>query len=221
MIRVFLVDDHAVLRSGLRALLGSYEDIAVVGEASDGDELLDVLARTSVDVVVMDVRMPGMDGAEAACRVRDQYPGVHILGLSMATDPTRVEALLAAGFSGYALKSATTAEVVFAIRRVAAGLPFLSTELGLDCLKTVDGQVETPPQYEAGPSEAGPAHRALSRREMEVLQLVAAGYSNEEIAQQLFTSKRTVETHRQNLIAKTRTKNTAALIGYAVRQGLV
>jgi DNA-binding NarL/FixJ family response regulator len=217
-IRVFLVDDHQVLRSGLRALLGCYADLEVVGEAGDGAELLACLPVTPTDVVVLDVLMPGMDGQEAARLVQEQYPEVAVLGLSMVTDLGQVVALLEAGFRGYVSKAAPVAEMALAIRQVAAGSRFLSTELGLASLHAVVAQ-DLPGEHSC-PRDAEP-RPVLTKREAEVLQLVAEGLSNEEVATRLFTSKRTIETHRQNIIAKTNTKNTAALIGYAARHGLV
>jgi DNA-binding NarL/FixJ family response regulator len=212
------VDDHKVLRSGLRALLGCYPDLEVVGEAGDGAELLARLPDTPTDVVVLDVRMPGMDGQEIARRVQKLHPEVAVLGLSMVADPDQVMALLEMGFRGYASKSAPVAEVAFAIRRVAAGFPFLSTELGLASLKAIAAQGRPGEHSGLQVTEPKPV---LTKREVEVLQLVAEGLSNEEVATRLFTSKRTIETHRQNIIAKTHSKNTASLVGYAVRQGLL
>jgi DNA-binding NarL/FixJ family response regulator len=217
-IRVFLVDDHQVLRSGLRALLSCYPDLELVGEAGDGTELLARLPDTPTDVVVLDVRMPGMDGREIARRMQAQHSRVAVLGLSMVTDLDEVMNLLDAGLKGYVLKIAPVAEVAFAIRQVAAGVPFLSTQLGLAGLKAVTAQGL--PREHSG-LQVAESKPGLTKREVEVLQLVAEGLSNEEVATRLFTSKRTIETHRQNLIAKTHSKNTAALVGYAVRQGLL
>lgn len=217
MIRLFLLDDHAVLRQGLRLMLTSEPDLLVVGEAGRGGELLAQLARTPVDVVLLDLCLPDASGVEVTLQLRQQYPAVQVLVLSSTTDPSKVRELLAAGARGYALKSVKLAELAHGIRTVAAGRPFLCSELGLAALQQVlngpaTGVAPGPPAIEA-------AHRLLTARELEVLRLLAEGLSNQEMADRLFMSKRTVETHRQNLIAKTQARNTAALVKLASRYG--
>ena len=227
MIRVMVVDDHALLCSGLQALLSRYADLQVVAQAHQGAEALEQLALVPVDVVVLDVLMPGTDGLDVVREVRVRYPHVQVLGLSMLTCPQQVAELFQAGFHGYVLKSANIGELVAGIRSVAAGRTFLCTEMGAACLQ----QVMARAQQHAAPGRdsaerpyatgAVATSQTLTRREVEVLRLVAAGYTTDEIATRLFTSKRTVETHRQRLIAKTQARNTAALVRYALRQGLV
>ena len=214
MIRVFLVDDHTVLRSGLRSLLADQPALSVVGEAGNGLELLEQLPNTPTDVVLLDVNMPGMDGPETARQLQEHYPEVQILVLSMLASTEYIFRMLDAGATGYLLKSAGLDEIVHGIRTVAVGRPFLCSEAGLSALHKLRSVTSEPTAPEA---KTG----TLSKRETEVLQLIAEGLTNSEIADKLFTSKRTIETHRQNIIAKTQMKNTASLIRFAVSEGLV
>jgi DNA-binding NarL/FixJ family response regulator len=217
MIRVLLADDHTILRDGIRALLSQEPDIDVVGSANNGEELLELLAYTSTEVVLMDINMPVLDGFAVMPLLQAQFPQVRVLVLSMLDNENYVHRMLQAGAAGYILKNANRAEIVYSIRTVAAGKPFLSTELGLMLLQRL---MHRPSAHSIG---QGPGRKAgeLSTREMEILRLIAEGLTNAEIADRLFTSKRTVETHRQNIIEKTQVKNTAALIRYAVSQGLI
>ncbi|TPG65425.1 response regulator [Hymenobacter nivis] len=217
MIRLMLADDHAILRDGLRSLLAAEPGIDVVGEAGDGAELLALLATTPADVVLMDINMPVLDGFEATAELRQRFPDVKVLVLSMLDHEHYVLRMLQAGALGYVLKNAAFQEITHAIRTVAAGQRFLCTEIGLNMLYKAAGGA--PP---ASPEQAEPvAGVGLTARELEVLRLIAEGLTNSEIADKLFTSKRTIETHRQNIIGKTGVKNTAALIKLAVRQGLI
>ena len=215
MVRVFLVDDHALVRSGLRAVLAAAPDLEVVGEAAHGQELLDQLPEIPADVVLLDLNMPVLDGVATASRLRAEFPDVAILVLSMLAHERNVLQALEAGAHGYVLKNADTSEIVAALHTVAAGRSFLSTEIGLAMLQKVMANQSAPVAPSASVAEA------LTARELEVLQCIADGLTNNEIADKLFTSKRTVETHRQNIIAKTQTKNTAALIKFAAQNGLL
>lgn len=214
MIRVFLTDDHTILRDGIRALLSLQPDLEVVGEASNGEELLSQLATTPVDVVLIDINMPVMDGFTTMGHLRESYPDVRVLVLSMLDHESYVNRMLEAGADGYVLKNADIAEISHAIRTVAGGRPFLCTEIGLDMLQKL---VRNAPPSDGTRPRSGD----LSKRELEVLRLIAEGLTSAEIADRLFTSKRTIETHRQNIIEKTQAKNTAALIKFAVSNGLL
>ncbi|WP_223653002.1 response regulator transcription factor [Hymenobacter psoromatis] len=213
MNRVFLVDDHTIVRDGLRALLAHEPGIEVVGEAGNGQELLDLLPTTPADVVLLDANMPVLDGLATTQRLRIEYPQVRVLILSMLAHERYIGQLFDAGASGYVLKSAEKAEILVAIQTVIAGRQFLCSDLGLNMLRKVLAKEEEP-------EETNKVSR-LSRRETEVLQLLSEGLTTNEIAEKLFTSKRTIETHRQNILEKTQTKNTAALIRLAVTQGLL
>jgi DNA-binding NarL/FixJ family response regulator len=212
MTRVFLVDDHTVLREGLRTLLTDEPSLTIVGEAADGQQLLDQLAVTPADVVLLDLHMPGLDGLATTRRLREEFPEVRVLILSMEEHELSIGQVLEAGALGYVLKNADRGEILVAIQAVAVGKRFLCSELGLVML---DKLLAAPA---AAPASAKPANE-LSQREREVLQLIANGLNNQEMADKLFTSKRTVETHRQNILEKTGAKNTAALVRYAAVHG--
>lgn len=212
MIRVFLVDDHHIVRSGLHLLLSAQPDLEVVGEAGDGLELLAQLPATPTDVVLLDVNMPGMDGAETARQLRAQYPEIRILALTMLDKESHIFQMLDAGAHGYLLKSSGADEIVTGVRTVAAGGQFLCTAAGLTALHKL---------RDAPRAEPAEKSNGLSRREIEVLQLISQGLTTGEIADKLFLSKRTIETHRQNMMEKMQVKNTAALIKQAMTDGLL
>lgn len=213
MSRIFLVDDHIIVRDGLRAMLTPEPGLSIVGEASNGQELLDKLPTTPADVVLLDANMPVLDGLATTQRLQAEYPHIRVLILSMLAHERYVGQLFDAGAAGYVLKSADKAEIIIGIQTVLAGRQFLCSDLGLSMLrKVLSLDVEA--------AEAPPVSK-LSRRESEVLNLLSEGLTTSEIAERLFTSKRTIETHRQNILEKTQTKNTAALIKLAVTQGLL
>jgi len=216
MTRIFLVDDHPMVRGGLRAMLATEPDLEVVGEASHGQALLDQLPAIPTDVVLLDINMPVLDGLATTQRLRTEFPGVKVLVLSMLSHERYVGQLFEAGALGYALKNAEPDELVLAIHSVAAGRPYLCSELSLHLLAK-EQQAQEP---EVALAE-GPNPYDFSLRELEVLQLLAQGLTNADIATQLLTSKRTIETHRQHLLAKTSTKNAAALIKLAMAQGIL
>ncbi len=213
MSRIFLVDDHTIVRDGLRALLVHEPGMEVVGEASNGQELLDLLPTHPADVILLDANMPVLDGLATTLRLRAEFPQVRVLILSMLAHERYIGQLFDAGALGYVLKSADKTEILVAIQTVIAGRQFLCSDLGLNMLRKVLAKDEEP-------DEVIKASR-LSRRESEVLQLLSEGLTTNEIAEKLSTSKRTIETHRQNILEKTQTKNTAALIRLAVTQGLL
>lgn len=215
MIRVFIVDDHVLIRDGLRTLLTADPLFEVVGEASHGQQLLDQLPAVAADVVLLDLNMPVLDGLATTHRLRAEYPHLRILLLSMMTHEHTISEALAAGAHGYVLKNAAKYEVVAALQSVAAGKRFLCSEIGLGLLDRLLVLEPSPPRPEAAPGVP------LTHREREILHLVASGLTNQQIADQLFTSRRTVESHRQRLLEKTGVKNTPALVKYAVEQGLL
>lgn len=215
MIRVFLVDDHAIMRDGLRSVLSAEPRLQVVGEAANGQELLDQLPAVPVEVVLLDMNMPVLDGLATTRQLQQQYPRLRVLLLSMLTNEYTIAEVLAAGAHGYVLKNADKSEIVTAILSVAAGKRFLCSDIGLTLLE----KLVLLPSAEAATSPNLPT--GLSHREREILQLVASGLTNQQIADKLFTSKRTVESHRQNLLEKTGAKNTPALVKYAMEQGLL
>ncbi|MEU0929112.1 MULTISPECIES: response regulator [Streptomyces violaceusniger group] len=211
-IRVLIVDDHIVVRRGIRAYLEVLDDMQVAAEAGNGQEALDRLAAMAVhgdlpDVVLIDLLMPKMDGAAATARIRQLYPDVRVVVLTSFGEMERVHAALANGASGYLLKDAEPSEVVAAIRAAAAGDVFLDPAVA----RQLTQEIVSPP---TGLS-------ALTSRERDVLILVAQGCSNQEIADELIISERTARTHVSNVLRKLQltSRTQAALV--AVRQGLV
>ena len=213
MIRLFIVDDHALIRDGMRALLSTTKGLHIVGDAAHGQELLDRLPTTPTDVVLMDLNMPVLDGFATLPLLREQFPQIAVLVLTMLAHERYVGQAFDAGAAGYVLKSADQAEIIAAIQAVAAGKRFLSSEIGLALLQKVL-------HPESALAEVKNTE-ALSYRELEVLKLISEGLTNNAIAEKLFVSRRTVETHRQNILEKTQMKNTAALVKYAMDHGLL
>jgi two-component system response regulator NreC len=210
-IRVLIVDDHTIVRSGVRLLLEGEPDIEVVGEALDGGQALALMDVLRPHVVLMDIAMPGMDGLEATRQIKARWPDINVLVLTMHRTEDYFFEMLKIGASGYVLKSAETGELVNAVRVVARGevylYPTMARHLVQDYLVRVGG------------SDA--VHPSLSPREKEILQLLAEGYSNNEIAEKLVISPSTVHTHRSNLMFKLELSNRRELIQYARKRGLL
>ena len=209
MIRVIVVDDHAVVRSGLRLLLEAQPDIEVVGEAANGREAVFAAIEHKPDVVLMDVVMPERSGIEALPSVLEAAKDAKVLVLSMQDDPSYVRESFAAGAHGYVLKEAADTELVRAVHEVAAGGRYVHPELGAR-LVVADARAQA--EAEADP---------LSEREREVLRLLALGHTNQEIAKMLYISVRTAETHRAHVMQKLSLENRAALVRYALDHGLL
>ena len=209
MIRVVIVDDHALVRSGLRLLLDAEEDITVEDEGGTADEAIRLARLHKPDVVLLDVVMPGRSGIDAAEEVREAAPDAKILVLSMQDDPSYVRQAFSAGATGYLLKEAADAELVAAVREVAAGGRYVHPALGA---RLAAAEAE---------AEARAASDPLSDREREVLRLLALGHTNQEIAKMLFISVRTAETHRAHIMQKLRLATRAELVRYALEHGLL
>jgi two-component system response regulator NreC len=207
--RVLLVDDHAVVRAGLRRVLEAEPDIEVVGEAGTARDAVLEARATKPDVILLDVVMPGESGVDVLPRLLKEAPGTKVLVLSMQDDPRYVREAFAAGASGYVLKEAADSEVVGAAREVAAGGRYLHPALGA---RLISAEEEARAAMEADP---------LSDREREVLRLLALGHTNQEIAKMLFISVRTTETHRAHIMQKLRLKTRAELVRYALAHGLL
>jgi len=208
-LRVLIVDDHAVVRSGLRLLLDAQTDIEVVGEAGTAREAVFEARSTRPDLVLMDVTMPDGSGLDAIPMLRHEHENVKVLVLSMQDDPRYVREAFSLGASGYVLKEAADAEVVAAIREVARGGRYVHPELGA---RLVAAETEHLRRVEENP---------LSEREQEVLRLLALGHTNQEIAKQLYISVRTAETHRARVMQKLDLATRAELVRYALSQGLL
>ena len=209
MIQVVLVDDHAVVRSGLRLLLDKQEDIEVVGEAGNAKDAVFRARALKPDVILLDVVMPGESGIEVLPKLLKESPDTRVLVLSMQDDPSYVREAFAAGASGYVLKEAADEEVVAAVREIADGGHYVHPALGARIV-AADAQ-------ERAAAEADP----LSDREREVLRLLALGHTNQEIAEQLYISVRTAESHRAHIMQKLRLGTRAELVRYALAHGLL
>jgi DNA-binding NarL/FixJ family response regulator len=209
MIRVLIVDDHAVVRSGLRHVLDAEDGIEVVGEAGDAQHAVFETRAKKPDVVLMDVVMPGKSGIETIPDVLKDAPEAKVLMLSMQDDPRYVREAFAAGAAGYILKEAADTDVVAAVREVAAGGHYVHPSLGA---RMVAADAEERKRAEADP---------LSDRERDVLRLLALGHTNQEISGQLYISVRTAETHRAHIMQKLRLTTRAQLVRYALAQGLL
>jgi DNA-binding NarL/FixJ family response regulator len=209
-LRVFLADDHAVVREGLKALVNAQVGMAVCGEAGDGLTACQQVERLLPDVVVMDVSMPELNGARAAERLKQACPQVKVLALTVHEDKGYLRRLLEAGAAGYVLKRAAAEELVHAIRTVAAGGVYLDPAVAG---KVVGGFVRPAPS--SGPARGG----ELSEREEEVVRLTAAGHSNKEIAARLELSVKTVETYKARSLEKLGLRTRADLVRYALQRG--
>ncbi len=202
-VAVMLVDDHLLVRRGFRRMLEDDAGIRVVAEAGDGQEAIDTALRERPDVIVMDFALPSMNGALATRKILERFPQVRILILSMHPEPTYVRNCLDAGAHGYLLKNAMDLELVQAVKTIASGGTVLDPRLALE------------------PAGAGACPSALSARELEVLQLIVNGKSNKDIAVVLNLSANTVAVHRANIMQALDMHNTAELVVYAIRNGLV
>jgi two-component system response regulator NreC len=209
VIRVVVVDDHAVVRSGLRLLLDANEDIEVVGEAGNGKDAIFRARALKPDVMLLDVVMPGSSGIDVLPELLKESPETKVLVLSMQDDPSYVREAFGAGASGYVLKEAADEEVVSAVREIANGGRYVHPSLGA---RMVAAEAEEKAAAEADP---------LSEREREVLRLLALGHTNQEIAQTLYISVRTAESHRAHIMQKLRLSTRAELVRYALSSGLL
>lgn len=206
--RIALVDDHSLFRNGLRGLLEHCIGCRVVAEASSGEEFLAQLATLEADIVFMDFAMPGLDGAQTTERALALRPDLRVITLSMFGEESYYTRMVEAGARGFLLKDSDIGDVVEAVETVAAGGSYFSPEL----LASLTGRMRT---------REDTADEQLSSREREILVAVCRGLSNQEIADELFISKRTVDKHRANILEKTGCKNTASLVVYAIRNGVV
>jgi len=211
-ITVVLADDHAVLRSGLRALLDAEPDIEVIGEAGDGEAAIELVRSLRPTVVVMDLSMPGKGGLAAIKAIVADVPGTHVLVLTMHDDEQYLYHVLQAGGEGYVVKSSADTDLLSAIRTVAQGGVFVYAPAAAHILK---GFVELSGMPD--PSKKG----ALSEREVEVLRLTAEGFTNQEIADQLYLSRKTVDSYRSRIMDKLNLQHRSELVRYALQKGLL
>lgn len=212
--RVLIVDDHAIVREGVRMILSAHPDIQVVGEAGSGEQAVAMAQTLRPDVTVMDISMPGMGGIEATQQIRQRSPEANVLALTMHEDEHYVFQLLKAGAAGYVLKRAAATDLVDAVRAAARGEAFLYPSVA----KTV--VTDYLRRLERGEAERRP-YDGLTEREREVLALIAEGHTNQEIAGRLFISIKTVQTHRAHIFEKLSLHDRTELVRYAIRVGLI
>lgn len=217
MIKILLVEDHMVVRNGIKLLLESQEGFEVVGEASNGKEALDFLSTNPVpDIVLTDISMDEMDGMELLQILNKQYASIKVVILSMLNQINYVIEAFESGLAGYLVKNVGYHELLFGLNHIANGGRYISEEIAMVLLD----QVRSGQSYAQIPGELQ-TDFDISERELEVLKLIAEGYTNVEIADKIFLSKRTVEGHRQNLIDKAGVKNTAHLVKFAFERGIL
>lgn len=209
-IKVALVDDHQLVRDGLKSILSFLKDVEVVGEASDGRGAIDLMRDVDIDVMIMDIAMSGLNGLDATLRITEKYPDAKILILSMYDSEEYIARSMQNGARGYMLKNAAPDEFEVAIRKVAAGAIYLSPEIGDQMRRHLMQQKKSTDSLEI-----------LSSRQREILQAIAEGRSTKEIAELLSISPKTVETHRGHLMQKLNIHEIAGLVRYAIKHGLV
>lgn len=211
--RILLADDHGIVRRGLKSLLESQPGLSVIGEAADGLEALRLCGELSPDLLIIDISMPLMNGIEVAARAQKLEPAPGVIILSMHADESYIMRALGAGARGYLVKDATDEDLIPAVRAVAAGKPFFSPTVAAVLMEDYVRQLRA-----RGLSDS---YELLTDREREILQLLAEGRSNKEVAALLDVGLSTVETHRANLMQKLNLHNTAEIVLYAVRKGII
>jgi DNA-binding NarL/FixJ family response regulator len=212
MIRVLLVEDHALVRAGLRALLERAGDINVLGEASNGQEGVELTRELKPDVVIMDIMMPRLNGIQAAEHIQSMKLSAQVLLLSMYSEEGLVHQALQSGAKGYVLKTSVSEELLQAVRTVARGETYLSSAIS---------SIATDGAFHPNASQSSNPLENLSPREKEILQLIAEEHTSIEIAQMLFISEKTVEKHRANLMEKLHVRNLAGVVRLAIKYGLI
>ena len=211
-IKILIADDHKMFRDGIKAILVKEKDYQVIADVSSLDEIMEALVKNVADIILMDIDLGKSSGIDATIQVKKNYPMVNILALSMHGEHNYVIKMLEAGAAGYILKNAGKDEMLNAIKSVSMGDSYFSKEVSEQLLEHLNIKNNIPLKEENIP---------LTNREIEVLKMIAQEYSNSEIADNLFISLRTVDTHRRNLIEKLGVKNTAGLVRYAIKKGLV
>ena len=208
MIRVLITDDHEMIRNGLSSLIRGESDIHVVETAENGKQAVELCEKRDIDVALMDIMMPEMNGVEATRKIKENNPETKVLAVTINDESRFIKEILAAGASGYILKHSTKDEILHAIREVAND----KQHFGADVLSKISDE------FAQVKKDQGPM---LTKKESEVLKLIAQEYTNQEIAEQLGCGIRTVDTHKRNLIRKLEVKNVVGLVKYALKQGVV
>lgn len=208
--KVVIVDDHTLFRNGLKLILSNTDEFEVVGEADNGEDFFKQLNNFDHAVILMDIEMPIMNGIEATRLAVEKKPEIKIIALTMYGEHEYYYRMIEAGAKGFLLKNSEIDDVINAIKMVAKGESYFSKDLLLALVKNIS-ELKTPLKEKNN----------LSEREIEILHLICQGYSNQEIADKLFVSKRTVDKHRSNILEKTNSKNTASLVMYAIKNNLI
>lgn len=211
MIRIIIADDHKLFVDGLVSLFEGADDIVIAGLANTGKEVIDIVKRELPDIVLMDIEMPEMDGIEATKNLAGHFPSVKVIALSMYKEGEFIERILKAGASGYVMKNAGKEELLRAIRRVSEGKQYLNEDAS-------DLLIANMKRHE---NKVFENHVSLSKREIEIIQLLAEGLTAKNVAAKLNLSYYTIDTHRKNILLKLGVKNTAELIRYAFKHGIV
>jgi two-component system, NarL family, nitrate/nitrite response regulator NarL len=210
-IRLFILDDHQMLIDGIKALLKHESEFVICGEASRAAAALELIPTVSPDIVLSDINMPEMDGVAFTKKLKEHHPAVKVLALSMFGERSTISEMLDAGASGYILKNTGKEELVSALRRIAGGGMFFSDEVSAEMMKSITERNQKKEEEKV----------YLTDREKEIIQLIAKEYSNARIAETLFISERTVESHRKNIFRKANTKTVVGLIKYAMENKLI
>lgn len=211
-VKIALADDHKIVRDGIKTMLESQPEIDVVVEASNGNEILEKLENKLVDLVIMDISMPEKDGIQATKELKEKLPNIKVLALTMSNDDLHIRQMIQAGASGYIMKSAGRKDLKDAIETIMNGKHYFSDEATQSIMMDlVKGK---------GKSTAMDAVH-ITDRELEILELIVQEFTNQEIAEKLFISSRTVDAHRRNLLQKTGARNTAGLVKYAFQHNLI
>jgi DNA-binding NarL/FixJ family response regulator len=208
-INIFIVDDHNLFREGLKLLLSKLSFINKIYEANNGKEFLNQIGDKEVDIVLIDIEMPVLNGIKTTEKVLEDYPDLKIIALSMYADESYYTNMIEAGAKGFLLKNSSFEEVQRAIREVYEGRSYFSSEIMNELIKNINRK------------KTARQNTELTDREIEILFHICKGFSNQEIADRLFLSKRTVDKHRENLLLKTGSKNTASLVIYAIKNGVI
>lgn len=217
MINILIVDDHKVVRDGIKFFLKDIPDFEIVSEVENGKKALEILAGSKVDLVLTDINMPEMDGYGLIENLKSQYPDVRIIVMTMVSDAKNIKKMIAMGVNGYVLKSAEKDIVIQAIYEVTSGKDYFQNDVTQLIIRDLTRKKKVAAEFTPKLS----VDTELSKREKEVLKLILHEKSNNEIAEELFISVRTVETHKNNLLLKTGAKNVAGLVFYAIEHDLI
>lgn len=211
-VQILLVDDHDIVRDGIKMLLENETGFKIIAEAEHGKQALEACKNHDIDFIIMDINMPEMNGIEATKQIKESYPDIKVLALTMMDEDQHIRQMIEAGASGYILKSSNKIELVDAITTILDGKHYFSDDatqsVMLDLVKSTTQKDNSDPGN-------------ITEREKEILELIVKQYTNQEIAEELYISTRTVDAHRRNLLQKTGAKNTAGLVTYAIKHDLV